>query len=154
MTAAAPASRSCCVRGEPMRLAPPVTTNRPPSMYITILRRVPPRPLTPLVGEDNGLRRCFFVEHPPPVLPAMGLEYAGWDGPHASRRRGDEGRFVVSPLVALVRVASPVSLLATARPLSTFAPSRPWQGATTRSREPQVTVLAHADGGEGLVEVH
>src|SRR5215472_13111849 len=153
MTAAAPASSSCCVRWEPMRLAPPVTTNRLPAMCITVLRRVPSRPLPPLVGEDDGLRRCFFVEPPPPVLPSMGLEYAGWDGHHASRRRGDEDRCLVSPLVALVLVFSSVSSLATERPLSAFSPSRPWHGATTRSREPQLTVLSHTDGGEVFVEV-
>src|SRR5215471_20122505 len=109
MTAAAPASSSCCVRWEPMRLAPPVTTNRLPAMCITYLRRVPSRPLPPLVGEHDDLRSCFAVEHPPPVLPAMGLEYAGWEGHHASRRRGDQGRFLVAPLVALALVAFAVS---------------------------------------------
>src|SRR5215831_3195314 len=84
MTAAAPAASSCCVRWEPMRLAPPVTTNRLPAMCMTVLRPVLSRPLPPLVGEDDGLRRCFAVEHPPPVLPSMDLEYAGGDGPHAS----------------------------------------------------------------------
>src|SRR5215831_9246791 len=153
MTAAAPAASSCCVRWEPMRLAPPVTTNRPPAMCMPVLRRVPSRPLPPLVGEDEGLRICFAVEHPPPVLPAMGLEYAGGDGHHASRHRGDQGRCLVAPLVALALVAFAVSLLATERPLFTFSPSRPWHGATARSREPQVTVLSHADGGEVFVEV-
>ena len=69
------------------------------------------------------------------------------------RRRGDEGRCLVAPLTALARVASPVALLATERPLSTFAPSQPWHQATTSLREPQLTVLAHTDGGEVFVEV-
>jgi hypothetical protein len=69
------------------------------------------------------------------------------------RRRGDEGRFLVAPLVALALVASPVSLLATERPLSTFSPYRLWHVATTSSSEPQLTVLSHADGGEVFVEV-
>src|SRR5262245_48657509 len=75
----------------------------------------------------------------------------GWTT--CKRRRGDAGRFLVAPLAALARVASPVSLRATERPRSTFAPSRPWHGATTRSREPQLTVLSRADGGEVFVEV-
>src|SRR5215475_6910323 len=75
----------------------------------------------------------------------------GWTT--CKRRRGEASRFLVAPLVALARVASPVSLRATERPLSTYAPSRPRHGATTRSREPQLTVLARADGGEVFVEV-
>ena len=47
-------------------------------------------------------------------------------GPTCRALRGDAGRFLVSPLVALARVASPVSWLATERPLSTFSPYRPW----------------------------
>src|SRR5438874_5525088 len=102
-----------------MRLAPPVTTNRPPAMCITVLRRVSSCPLPPLVGEEDDLRSCFSAEYPPPVLHSMGMEYAGWGGPHASRGRGDEGCFLVSPLVQLAPVASPVSF-ATETPLYTF----------------------------------
>src|SRR5215510_3158010 len=152
MTAAASASSSCCVRWEPMRLAPPVTTNRLPVMCITYLRRVPSRPLPPLVGEHDDLRSCFAVEHPPPVLPSMGLEYAGWDGQHASD-------VVVMQTVSWWllswhgHVSPPLFPCAPPRDLSTCAPSRPRHGATTRSREPQVTVLSRADGGEVFVEV-
>jgi hypothetical protein len=46
----------------------------------------------------------------------MGMEYAGWGGPHASRRRGDEGLFLLSQLMELSLVASPVSLLAPETP--------------------------------------
>jgi hypothetical protein len=43
----------------------------------------------------------------------MGLEYAGWGGPHASQGLGDESLFLVAPLRALSPVASPVDWFAT-----------------------------------------
>src|SRR5262249_44028978 len=62
MTAATPASSSCSVRCEPMRLAPPVTRNRLPAISITCLHHLPFYLLPPLAGEQDGLRRCFSAE--------------------------------------------------------------------------------------------
>jgi hypothetical protein len=43
----------------------------------------------------------------------MGLQYAGWGGPHASQGLDDESLFLVASLRALSPVASPVDSLAT-----------------------------------------
>src|SRR5262249_6256364 len=66
MTAAAPAPRSCCVRCEPMRLAPPVTKNRPPSMCITILRHVPAGSLPSLTWEKTARQGAWCSCHAGP----------------------------------------------------------------------------------------
>jgi len=58
-------------------------------------------PAPPLVEEEDGLRSCFYAEHPPLVLPSMSLEYAWWGGQHTSRRRDDDSVFLYTRRWAL-----------------------------------------------------
>src|SRR5215510_13260651 len=66
-----------------MRLAPPVTKNRSPAMYIPVLRCVPSCPLPPFVGEEDDFRSCFYAEYPltdDPIDPAGDQCVPGLDG--------------------------------------------------------------------------